>query len=495
MAAKVDFSELQISQRIGRGGFGAVYRGWCRDQKIAVKRFYEAISKNIEREITQLSRVAHENIVKLFGMATYQDETYLLMEYVEGGSLHDFFYGTVRREYSVQEALRWALQCAEAVAYLHAMTPRPMLHRDIKPHNMLLTGIPGRLKICDFGTVTDMQSYMSNARGTAAYMAPEVILGKRYTDKCDVYSWAVMLWELMSRRPPFSHMENPNFIAVMLATGCGEHPDMDAVRSDCPQTIRELIRRCWCFKPEQRPSMQQAVKFLNELGVSSDDKDFVYILDQDTVAVVSVGRENHGSGWRRVVHISFWRKQYSAVRMSLPIAEREAVRVAKQAEREIIRAARDVGRETHRAAQDTGRETARAAQDVGRETVRAAQDVGRETARAAQDTGRETARAAEDVGRETARAAQDTGRETVRAAQDTGRETARAAQDVGRETARAAQDAERETRRALENAERETKRALENAEREAILAKEKIANEAKRLADKGRKVLKKFRKF
>ncbi|BFF91549.1 putative mitogen-activated protein kinase kinase kinase 7-like [Drosophila madeirensis] len=473
MATKLDFSELQISQRLGCGGFGAVYSGRWRNQKIAVKKFYEGIKESIEREITQLARVAHENIVKLFGMATYRDETYLLMEYVEGGSLHDFLYGAVRREYTVMEATSWALQCAEAVAYLHAMTPRPMLHRDIKPHNMLLTGIPGRLKICDFGTVTDMHSYMSNARGTPAYMAPEVIMGRKYTDKCDVYSWGVMLWELMSRRPPFSHMENPNQVAVMLAAGLGDRPDMNAVRSDCPEAIKQLIRRCWSKEPLERCSMQQVVRFLNAMGVFSDRKDFVYILDQDTLAVVTVLKERHGSSWRRVVHISFWRKRFASARLSLPIAEREAERVAKQTERETIRAARNVSRETVRAAQDTGRETARAAEDAGHEIARAAHDAERETRRAERDAERETRRLKEDAERE----------------------AQRLKEDAEREARRLKENAEREAKLALEKAAQEARRVKENAEREARQAKEKIAAEAKRLADRGKKVLKKFRKF
>ncbi|XP_034660220.1 putative mitogen-activated protein kinase kinase kinase 7-like [Drosophila subobscura] len=484
MATKFDFSELQISQRLGCGGFGAVYRGRWRSQKIAVKKFYERIEESIEREITQLARVAHENIVKLFGMATFKDETYLLMEYVEGGSLHDFLYGAVRREYTVQEATNWALQCAEAVAYLHAMTPRPMLHRDIKPHNMLLTGIPGRLKICDFGTVTDMHSSMSNARGTPAYMAPEVIMGRKYTDKCDVYSWGVMLWELMSRRPPFSHMENPNQVAVMLAAGLGDRPDMDAVRADCPEAIKQLIRRCWSKEPLERCSMQQVVKFLNDMGVSSDYKDFVYILDQDTVAVVTVRQEGHGSSRRRVVHISFWRKRFASARLSLPIAEREAERVARQTERETIRAARNVSRETVRAAQDTGRETARAAEDAGHEIARAAHDAERETRRAERDAERETRRLKEDAERE-----------ARRLKEDAEREARRLKENAEREARRLKENAEREAKLALEKAAQEARRVKENAEREARQAKEKIAAEAKRLADRGKKVLKKFRKF
>uniref|UniRef100_A0A915J2L8 Mitogen-activated protein kinase kinase kinase n=1 Tax=Romanomermis culicivorax TaxID=13658 RepID=A0A915J2L8_ROMCU len=83
--------------------------------------------------------------------------------------------------YKASHAVSWALQCAQGVNYLHNMNPK-LVHRDLKPGNLLLTDCARHLKICDFGTVCDLQSYMTNNQGSAAYMAPEVFEGINYLD-------------------------------------------------------------------------------------------------------------------------------------------------------------------------------------------------------------------------------------------------------------------------------------------------------------------------
>lgn len=129
--------------------------------------------------------------------------------------------------------MSWARQCAEGVAYLHAMGPKPLIHRDLKPPNLLLVDHGRQLKICDFGTVTDKATLMTNNMGSAAWMAPgkfhrksrkiefkskllfniyflgvtEVFEGSTYTEKCDVFSWGIILWEVISREQPFKNIE------------------------------------------------------------------------------------------------------------------------------------------------------------------------------------------------------------------------------------------------------------------------------------------------
>lgn len=96
------------------------------------------------------------------------------MEYAEGGSLYNILHCSPKIPYTTDHAMSWARQCAEGVAYLHAMTPKPLIHRDLKPPNLLLVKAGTVLKICDFGTVTDKSTLMTNNKGSAAWMAPEV---------------------------------------------------------------------------------------------------------------------------------------------------------------------------------------------------------------------------------------------------------------------------------------------------------------------------------
>lgn len=94
------------------------------------------------------------------------------MEYADGGSLHNLLHCSTYIKYTASHALSWARQCAEGTSYLHEMQPKPLIHRDLKPGNLLLLNEGRQLKICDFGTVTDKATLMTNNMGSAAWMAP-----------------------------------------------------------------------------------------------------------------------------------------------------------------------------------------------------------------------------------------------------------------------------------------------------------------------------------
>lgn len=140
------------------------------------------------------------------------------------------------------------------------MTPKAMIHRDLKPPNLLLVKNGTVLKICDFGTVTDKSTRMTNNKGSAAWMAPEVFEGSTYTEKCDVFSWGIILWEVIAREQPFKNMENP--YAIMWKVHQGSRPPLI---EGCPKPIEQLIINCWNQEPKNRPSMQEVVDQMNQL--------------------------------------------------------------------------------------------------------------------------------------------------------------------------------------------------------------------------------------
>ncbi|XP_012493640.1 PREDICTED: mitogen-activated protein kinase kinase kinase 7 [Propithecus coquereli] len=113
--------------------------------------------------------------------------------------------------YTAAHAMSWCLQCSQGVAYLHSMQPKALIHRDLKPPNLLLVAGGTVLKICDFGTACDIQTHMTNNKGSAAWMAPEVFEGSNYSEKCDVFSWGIILWEVITRRKPFDEIGGPAF--------------------------------------------------------------------------------------------------------------------------------------------------------------------------------------------------------------------------------------------------------------------------------------------
>jgi mitogen-activated protein kinase kinase kinase 7 len=183
------------------------------------------------------------------------------MEYAEGGSLHEVLHGSRKPvHYSAAHGISWARQCAEGVAYLHAMSPKALIHRDLKPLNLLLVEGGTVLKICDFGTVTDKTTLMTNNKGSARWMAPEVFEGDTYTEKCDVFSWGIILWEILSRQSPFKEFENP--LTVLWKVHNGQRPPLV---EGCPRPIENLMTACWAQAPAKRPAMSTVVEIMRKL--------------------------------------------------------------------------------------------------------------------------------------------------------------------------------------------------------------------------------------
>ncbi|XP_012540305.1 mitogen-activated protein kinase kinase kinase 7 [Monomorium pharaonis] len=259
---EIDYNEIETEQVVGKGSFGVVWKGKWRGQDVAVKHINsEGERKAFTVEVRQLSRVAHPNIVKLYGACT-KNPVCLVMEYAEGGSLYNVLHCNPQPHYTTSHAMSWTLQCARGVAYLHNMKPKPLIHRDLKPPNLLLVMGGQMLKICDFGTACDLNTYMTNNKGSAAWMAPEVFEGSRYTEKCDVFSWGIILWEVLTRKKPFDDI-GASAYRIMWAVHVGQRPPLI---EGCPKPIENLMTRCWQKAPEERPSMDEVVKIMTELS-------------------------------------------------------------------------------------------------------------------------------------------------------------------------------------------------------------------------------------
>ncbi|XP_078236754.1 mitogen-activated protein kinase kinase kinase 7 isoform X6 [Pogona vitticeps] len=215
---EIDYKEIEVEEVVGRGAFGVVCKAKWRGKDVAIKQIEsESERKAFIVELRQLSRVNHPNIVKLYGACL--NPVCLVMEYAEGGSLYNVLHGAEPLPYyTAAHAMSWCLQCSQGVAYLHSMKPKALIHRDLKPPNLLLVAGGTVLKICDFGTACDIQTHMTNNKGSAAWMAPEVFEGTR---------------------PPLI--------------------------KNLPKPIESLMTRCWSKDPSQRPSMEEIVKIMTHL--------------------------------------------------------------------------------------------------------------------------------------------------------------------------------------------------------------------------------------
>ncbi|XP_071006439.1 mitogen-activated protein kinase kinase kinase 7-like isoform X3 [Oncorhynchus clarkii lewisi] len=252
---------MAIEHVVGRGAFGVVCKAKWKGKDVAIKTIEsESERKAFIVELRQLSRVNHPNIVKLYGSCN--NPVCLVMEYAEGGSLYNVLHGAEPLPcYTASHAMSWCFQCSQGVAYLHGMKPKALIHRDLKPPNLLLVAGGTVLKICDFGTACDIQTHMTNNKGSAAWMAPEVFEGSNYSEKCDVFSWGIILWEVITRRKPFDEIGGPAF-RIMWAVHNGTRPPL--IKS-LPKPIESLMTRCWSKDPSQRPSMEEIVKIMTHL--------------------------------------------------------------------------------------------------------------------------------------------------------------------------------------------------------------------------------------
>ncbi|XP_054714111.1 mitogen-activated protein kinase kinase kinase 7-like [Uloborus diversus] len=298
---EIDANEIKFEGIVGKGSFGTVVKGKWRNIDVAVKLIQtDQEKKAFIVEVKQLSRVDHCNIVKLHGACTKGPEVFLVMEYAEGGSLYNVLHCMKQVEYTAAHAISWLLQTASGVAYLHNMKPRPLIHRDLKPPNLLLINGGTVLKICDFGTACDMQTNMTNSKGSAAWMAPEVFEGSQYSEKCDVFSWAIILWEVLSRKKPFHDGEGATAFRIMWAVHNGKRPPLI---QGCPKPLEDLMVRCWDMCPSVRPSMTEAE---NEIGkifqlLKGADQPITFLPQESNVTMetsssIMTGAHRNGTG-------------------------------------------------------------------------------------------------------------------------------------------------------------------------------------------------------
>ncbi|XP_068203164.1 mitogen-activated protein kinase kinase kinase 7-like isoform X3 [Palaemon carinicauda] len=253
---QIDINEIEFLESIGKGSFGVVHKAVWRGHTVAVKRVETESEVNaFHNEVQQLARVNHENIIHLYGACMSDSHKCLVIEFADGGSLYHLLHSSHKTEYNLAHGISWLLQCAKAVSYLHAIHPRPLLHRDLKPPNLLLTKGAKVLKLCDFGTACELSTFMSDNRGSAAWMAPEVFEGKMYTEKCDVYSWGIILWEVLTRRVPFEDLGLA--VRIMWAVHQKQRPPLI---SGCPKLLENLMKRCWDHDHARRPRMEEVVE-------------------------------------------------------------------------------------------------------------------------------------------------------------------------------------------------------------------------------------------
>jgi len=205
-------NRYEIKEKLGQGGFGAVYRAFDKDMNIdkALKVIPEAIINDkeamfdLQKEAQTMISLNHTNIVRVYDFHKSGKIKYIDMEYIDGKTLTDIKLEYPSKQIPESKVKELAIKIADGLAYAHSNN---IIHKDIKPQNVMVTK-DNKLKIMDFGIAEKVRSSMSRLQdttssGTLVYMSPEQIKGKNVGKESDIYSFGAMLYELLSGHPPF----------------------------------------------------------------------------------------------------------------------------------------------------------------------------------------------------------------------------------------------------------------------------------------------------
>ncbi|XP_043703043.1 wall-associated receptor kinase-like 20 [Telopea speciosissima] len=279
---------------LGSGGFGEVYKGELQDgTSVAIKAAKVGNIKSTQQvlnEVGILSQVNHKNLVRLLGVCVEAEQPLMIYDYVSNGTLHGHLQGKDGTFLDWKRRLQIALQTAEALTYLHSSAYTPIYHRDIKSTNILLDG-EFNAKVADFGLSRLAKPGLSHvstcAQGTLGYLDPEYYRNYRLTEKSDVYSYGVVLLELLTSQNAidFSRDQDDVNLAIYVTDRAnhgavmeivdrrflGDEPSAEMMMSI--KLFSDLALACLREKKVERPNMKDVVQELQCIIGMLDQKE------------------------------------------------------------------------------------------------------------------------------------------------------------------------------------------------------------------------------
>jgi serine/threonine protein kinase len=248
------FEEILFDEPIGTGSFGAVWKGRCRGDVVAVKACKVGDAHDSDmllREIRYLQKLRHPRLVSFLGFCNRPPHIHLLMEFMPGGSLHALLFNSSARgrRLSFERKARMAHQVADGLAYLHE---QHVVHRDLKTMNIVLD-LALSCKICDFGlTITLEKTHLTvrHIQGSPRYMAPEQFeAAARITEKVDIWQMGCVMLELFCNAVPFAAAGGVQQIATELLVKRRPPP----CPSEADPRARVLVQSCLRIDARRRP--------------------------------------------------------------------------------------------------------------------------------------------------------------------------------------------------------------------------------------------------
>ena len=249
------------------------------DRVVALKTLAKELAKKpdfverFHREAKAMAKIDHPNVVKVYAVASFRGIHFAAIEYVDGKSVQDWLEKL--GVFPVADAVHIAVVCAEALKHAHDQN---MVHRDIKPDNILLTGT-GVVKVADFGLAKVMDEDVSMTQsgtglGTPLYMAPEQARNAKHVDqRCDIYALGATLYHLLTGSLPF---KGDSTLDLIVAKEKGKYPPAKQLRSEVPEKLDLIIDKMMAKDPKHRyGNCAEVIRDLTSLGLHGQPLSFI----------------------------------------------------------------------------------------------------------------------------------------------------------------------------------------------------------------------------
>ena len=311
--SQVIAGRYELKETVGTGGMSTVYCAFdtLLERNVALKILHEQYGGDAEyverfrREARAVAQLSHPNIVTVIDRGEEDGKQFIVFELIDGENLKEL----VERggPLPVRRVLELGLEVGRALAFAHA---QGLIHRDVKPQNVLLNG-EGLAKVTDFGIVRSLdavgQTETGTVLGTSHYIAPEQARGERVDAQTDVYSFGVVLHELLTGEVPYT---GDNFLSVAMKHVNDPVPSVLDTRPDAPIRLASLIERCLAKQPADRPaSMDEVVSELEAVRAELDaraDGEGTMIMRKPAVVAARPPRQKRQRAPRQGRRVPIW---------------------------------------------------------------------------------------------------------------------------------------------------------------------------------------------
>ncbi|KAL3514960.1 hypothetical protein ACH5RR_021862 [Cinchona calisaya] len=269
---EIDPQHLNFEYKIASGSYGDLYKGIYCSQEVAIKilkaeRLNAELQKEFAQEVYIMRKVRHKNVVQFIGACTRPPNLCIVTEFMSGGSVYDYLHKQ-KGAFKLPSLLRVAIDVSKGMNYLHQNN---IIHRDLKAANLLMDENEV-VKVADFGVarVKAQTGVMTAETGTYRWMAPEVIEHKPYDHKADVFSFGIVVWELLTGKLPYEYLT-----PLQAAIGVVQKGLRPTIPKQTHPKLVELLERCWQQDTTLRPDFSEIIEILKQIAkeVGDDGED------------------------------------------------------------------------------------------------------------------------------------------------------------------------------------------------------------------------------